>query len=44
MIEGSSLVFVLIHIGKLALDVKEDLLPHGKLELDHAQLPLSIAK
>ena len=37
-------MFVLIHVGKLALDVKEDLLSHGKFELDHSQLSPFVTK
>ena len=39
-----SLVSVLIRVGELALDKEQDLLPHGKLKLYHAQLPPLIAQ
>jgi hypothetical protein len=37
-------VFMLIHVGQLALDVDEDLLPHGKLKLDNSQLSPFVTK
>jgi hypothetical protein len=37
-------VYALIHVGKLALDEKQNLIPHCHLELDRAQLPILVAK
>jgi hypothetical protein len=36
MNEMTALVYVLIHVSKLALDEKQNLIPHSQLELDRA--------